>query len=162
MNTSINIIYSGTVSAATEGAILGIPSIAISHASHAQDSDLGAATAFARRICQLVLKKGLPKGTLLNVNVPNVPASRIRGVRVTRQGKSWWDDGFEARQDPNGRNYYWLVGTYMWDTDPEADDVALRSDMITVTPLHYVLTDDTLFRELQDWKFGPALRAPRR
>lgn len=159
MNTSINIIYSGTISAATEGAILGIPSIAISHASHALTADLSAATAFARRICQLVLKNGLPRGTLLNVNVPNVPPSRIRGVIVTRQGKSWWDDGFEVRQDPSGKNYYWLVGTYRWDTDADADDVALRKNMISVTPLHYLLTDESLFRELQEWKFDARNRS---
>jgi 5'-nucleotidase len=152
MNTSINIIYSGTVSAATEGAILGLPSIAISHATHAQDADLTVASAFARKISQLVLQRGLPKGTLLNVNVPDVPQSKIKGVTVTRQGKSWWDDGFETRQDPNGKSYYWLVGKYMWDTDPLADDVALKNDMISITPLHYVLTDESLFSEMQNWK----------
>jgi 5'-nucleotidase len=154
MNTSINVIYSGTVSAATEGAILGIPAIAISHASHALDSDLRAAASFARTIAAEVLKRGLPKGTLLNVNVPNIPPEDIAGVRVTKQGRSWWDDGFEGRKDPVGRDYYWLVGTYVWDTDPLVDDSALQDNHISVTPLHYNLTDEGLFNTMQGWKIN--------
>jgi 5'-nucleotidase len=161
MNTSINIIYSGTVSAATEGAILGIPSIAISHASHDQESDLTAAAAFAPGIARLVLARGLPPGTLLNVNVPDVPPERIAGAVVTRQGRSWWDDGFETRTDPNGKAYYWLYGTYMWDSDPLVDDHALKNNMISITPLHYSLTDDALYQEMKSWKM-PALRRKKR
>jgi 5'-nucleotidase len=151
MNTSINVIYSGTVSAATEGAILGIPSIAISHASHSLKSDLRGAALFARRLAREVLRRGLPKGTLLNVNVPDIPPADIRGIAVTRQGRSWWDDGFETRRDPVGREYYWLVGKYVWDQDPTVDDQALRGNMISVTPLHYSLTDETLFQDMQSW-----------
>jgi 5'-nucleotidase len=157
MNTSINIIYSGTVSAATEGAILGIPSIAISHASHAQDSDLSGAALFARRIAKLVLQHGLPAGTLLNVNVPDVPPDQLRGVAVTRQGRSWWDDGFETRTDPAGRQYYWLYGTYQWDSDPLVDDHALQGNRVSVTPLHYSLTDDALYRKMvEEWRMPEA------
>ena len=153
MNTSVNIMYSGTVSAATEGAILGIPSIAISHASHSHDSDLRAAAAFAPIIVKGILARGLPAGTLLNVNVPDVPVEDIAGVAVTRQGRSSWDDRFDKRSDPNGNAYYWLVGTYVWDDHPLADDLALRKNMISVTPLHYSLTDDRLFDEMASWKF---------
>lgn len=154
MNTSINVIYSGTVSAATEGAILGIPAIAMSLASHSLTADMSAAAAFARKIAAEVLKRGLPKGTLLNVNVPDVPPGAIKGVAVTRQGRSWWDDGFEARRDPVGRDYYWLVGKYVWDDNPLADDIALRGNIISVTPLHYSLTDDQLFSDMQTWNIG--------
>jgi 5'-nucleotidase len=158
MNTSINVIYSGTVSAATEGAILGIPSIAVSHASHAQDSDVRAAASFARTLAAEVLRRGLPAGTLLNVNVPNVPPEDIAGARITRQGRSWWDDGFETRKDPVGREYYWLVGTYVWDTDTLADDSALQENYISVTPLHYNLTDNGLFEAMQSWKLNGGKR----
>lgn len=154
MNTSINVIYSGTVSAATEGAILGLPAIAISHASHSLKSDMRVAATFARKIAKEVLERGLPGGTLLNVNVPNVPAEDIEGVAVTTQGRSWWDDGFETRRDPVGRDYYWLVGKYVWDEDPIVDDVALRKNMISVTPLHYHLTDQRLFETMQEWDIG--------
>lgn len=160
MNTSINIIYSGTVSAATEGAILGIPSIAISHASHSQESDLTIATRFARRICAEVLRRGLPGGVLLNVNIPDVLPEQLAGVALTRQGRSWWDDGFEMRRDPNGKAYYWLVGTYMWDTDPTADDHALQRDMISVTPLHFSLTDEDMYHAMQSWDIPEWNRLP--
>ena len=152
MNTSINVIYSGTVSAATEGAVLGIPSIAISHASHSLKADLRGASAFARKIASEVLRRGLPKGTLLNVNIPDIPPEEICGVSVTRQGRSWWDDGFETRTDPVGRNYYWLVGKYVWDQDPTVDDHALQQNMISVSPLHYSLTDESLYQDMQSWK----------
>ncbi len=158
MNTSINIIYSGTVSAATEGAILGIPSIAISLATHSLDADLTVAALFARKISKFVLKNSLPKGTLLNINVPAVAKENISGVAITRQGKSWWDDGFETRKDPAGRNYYWLVGKYVWDTETDSDDVALQQNKISVTPLHYVLTDESLFNELVKWNIGSSLK----
>jgi 5'-nucleotidase len=155
MNTSINIIYSGTVSAATEGTVLGIPSIAISLATHDQRADTTAAALYARSIARTVLRRGLPAGTLLNVNVPNVPLAEIRGVAVTRQGRSWWDDGFETRTDPSGKEYYWLYGTYMWDADPLVDDHALQQNRISVTPLHYCLTDDALYEEMAaDWKLA--------
>ncbi|MBE0643192.1 MAG: 5'/3'-nucleotidase SurE [Bacteroidetes bacterium] len=161
MNTSINVIYSGTVSAATEGAVLGIPAIAMSLASHSLKADMSAAATFARKIAGEVLTRGLPKGTLLNVNVPDCPADKIKGVAVTKQGRSWWDDGFETRRDPVGRDYYWLVGKYVWDDNPLADDVALRANMISVTPLHYSLTDDQLFSDMQTWNIGK-LHKPRK
>ena len=161
MNTSINVIYSGTVSAATEGAILGIPAIAVSHASHSPDADLRAAAFVARNIASEVLKRGLPKGTLLNINVPDIPPEDIAGIAVTRQGRSTWDDGFETRTDPLGRSYYWLVGKYIWDEDITADDVALRNNMISVSPLHYNLTDEPLFDVMQSWKLGSLFRKHR-
>jgi 5'-nucleotidase len=154
MNTSVNVIYSGTVSAATEGAVLGIPAIAVSLASHSLIADMHTAAAFARKISSEVLKRGLPKGTLLNVNVPDVPPDEIAGVSVTRQGRSSWDDGFETRRDPVGRDYYWLVGKYVWDTNPDVDDYALRKNMISVTPLHYNLTDEGLYNDMQEWNIG--------
>lgn len=161
MNTSINVIYSGTVSAATEGAILGFPAIAVSLASHSLDADMSTAANFARKIASEVLERGIPKGTLLNVNVPNLPREQIAGVALTKQGRSWWDDGFETRHDPLGRDYYWLVGKYVWDENPVADDVALRNKLISVTPLHYNLTDDRLFSAMQDWHIE-TLHKPRK
>jgi len=151
MNTAINVIYSGTVSAATEGSILGIPSIAVSLATHETTADLSTAALFARKLAREVLRRGLPPGTLLNVNIPNVPRGEIAGVKVTEQGKSWWDDGFERRIDPQGREYYWLVGTYKRDQNRNCDDYALRKNFISITPLHYRLTDSGLLREMNDW-----------
>ena len=125
-NTAINIIYSGTVSAATEGTILGIPSIAVSLTTYGE-ADFGVAARFAARLAVMVHEKGLPAGTLLNVNVPAVPEEEIRGVRVTRQGKSSWDDTFDVRRDPANREYFWLTGRMnVTDTDPETDQVAMQ------------------------------------
>src|SRR5512135_16648 len=96
-NTAINILYSGTVSAATEGTVLGIPSIAVSLTTHGQ-ADFSYAARFAARLARRVLDEGLPQGTLLNVNVPAVPEPEIAGVRVTRQGSSSWEDTFDVRR----------------------------------------------------------------
>lgn len=151
-NTSVNVIYSGTVSAATEGTILGIPSIAISLASFTE-SDFSYAAKFAANIAKQVLKNGLPKGTLLNVNIPPVPESKIKGVIVTKQGKSFWDDHYEKRLDPNRREYYWLTGRMaVMDKSKEFDEVAVLNNYVSVTPIHYDLTDYEMVDELEKWK----------
>ncbi len=150
-NTAINILYSGTVSAATEGTILGIPSIAVSLTTY-DEADFGPAARFARELAELVHAKGLPAGTLLNVNVPAVPEESIRGVKITKQGRSSWDDTFDVRRDPANREYYWLTGKMnITDTDPETDQVAIRENFISVTPIHYDLTDQSMVERLKQW-----------
>lgn len=151
-NTAISIIYSGTVSAATEGTILGIPSIAVSLTTYAP-ADFSVAAKFARRLALQVVKRGLPEGTLLNVNVPPLPADRIKGVRITRQGKAIWNDTFDARRDPANKEYYWLTGGLQnVDKDPMYDEAAIRAGYISVTPIQYDLTDDNLLPALKTWK----------
>ncbi len=153
-NTAINILYSGTVSAATEGTILGIPSIAVSLTTHDQ-ADFSYAAKFAARLAQRVVAEGLPQGTLLNVNVPAVPEDKISGVRVTRQGNSSWEDTFDVRRDPAGREYFWLTGSMaIRDTDPETDQIAVRENFISVTPIHYELTDLLLLERMKQWSLG--------
>jgi 5'-nucleotidase len=153
-NTAINILYSGTVSAATEGTILGIPSIAVSLTTHDQ-ADFSYAAKFAARLAGRVVAEGLPQGTLLNVNVPAVPEEKISGVRVTRQGNSSWEDTFDVRRDPAGREYFWLTGSMaIRDTDPETDQIAVRDNFISVTPIHYELTDRPLLERMKHWSLG--------
>lgn len=153
-NTAINILYSGTVSAATEGTVLGIPSIAVSLTTHDQ-ADFSYAAKFAARLAQRVVAEGLPQGTLLNVNVPAVPEEKISGVRVTRQGNSSWEDTFDVRRDPAGREYFWLTGSMaIRDTDPETDQIAVRENFISVTPIHYELTDLVLLERMKRWSLG--------
>ena len=153
-NTAINILYSGTVSAATEGTILGIPSIAVSLTTHDQ-ADFSYAAKFAARLAGRVVEEGLPQGTLLNVNVPAVPEEKISGVRVTRQGNSSWEDTFDVRRDPAGREYFWLTGSMaIRDTDPETDQIAVRENFISVTPIHYELTDLTQLERMKHWSLG--------
>jgi 5'-nucleotidase len=151
-NTAISVIYSGTVSAATEGTILGIPSIAVSLTTFAPEADFTYAAKFAVRMAEAVLEKGLPKGTLLNVNVPAVPEADIAGAMVTKQGKSIWNDEFESRRDPNNREYFWLKGDLMeLDTGEDIDQGAILRNKVSVTPIHYDLTDYDFLGELQKW-----------
>ena len=150
-NTAINIIYSGTVSAATEGTVLGIPSIAISLTTYAEP-DFSYAAKFARKLALLVAEKGLPEGTLLNVNVPSVPEHEIAGVLLTRQGKSTWDDTFDVRRDPANREYFWLTGKLnIVDSDPDVDQIAIQNKYVSVTPIHYELTDKVMLDRMKTW-----------
>lgn len=151
-NTAINILYSGTVSAATEGTILGIPSIAVSLTTY-EEPDFSYAAKFAARLAAMVIEKGLPEGTLLNVNVPAVPEGEVRGVMITRQGTSKWDDTFEVRRDPANREYFWLKGSMqVTDTDADVDQVAIKNNMVSVTPIHYDLTDRAMLQKMRDWR----------
>lgn len=151
-NTAVNILYSGTVSAASEGMLSGVPSIAISHDSHAFDRDMGISAKAARKIVESTFKTGLKQGTLLNVNIPDLPEGHIKGIRPVRQGGSVWEDSFEKRVDPFGHDYYWFSGRYSHvDTDPYSDDQALKDGYITVTPLRFDLTDRELLSELKDY-----------
>ena len=153
-NTAINIIYSGTVSAATEGMILGIPSIAVSLTTY-DDADFSYAARFAARLSQLVAQKGLPDGTLLNVNVPAVSEDQIRGIALTTQGNSKWDDTFDVRRDPANREYFWLTGKMMvTDTDPNSDQIAIQNNFVSVTPIRYDLTDAGMLAMMRSWDVG--------
>ena len=151
-NTGINVIYSGTVSAATEGTIIGIPSIAISLGTYT-DPNFVPAARFATKVVGAVLRKGLPRNTLLNINVPNVKSeSEIRGVRLTRQGMSGYAESFDKRVDPRNRVYYWMEGDKIIEEEDEGvDDVALLRNYISVTPIHYDMTNYGVMEELQSW-----------
>lgn len=151
-NTAISVIYSGTVSAATEGTVLGIPSIAVSLTTYKPSPDFSYAAKIARRLALLVLKKGLPHRTLLNVNVPALPESKIKGVLVTKQSSALWNDTFDHRRDPGGVDYYWLTGELNnTDTDISYDETAVRRGYVSITPIHYDLTDYATYEELQRW-----------
>jgi 5'-nucleotidase len=150
-NTAINIIYSGTVSAAREAAIMDVPAIAISVTSH-EATDFSYAAKIASLLAQTVVKNGLPAGTLLNVNVPDLPEKEIKGMKLTRQGKSKWDDIYEERIDPYGKKYFWLTGKLIEaDTDLETDQFAIRNNYVSVTPIHFDLTDYGTFEEMKNW-----------
>lgn len=158
-NTAINIIYSGTVSAAREAAIMDVPSMAISVTSH-HVKDFSFAAKVAKMLALEVHKRGLPVGTMLNVNVPNLPEDEIAGILVTKQGKSKWDDIYEKRVDPYGRNYYWLTGNLVEvDHSLEYDQAAIRNNYVSVTPIHFDLTDYKTFEEMKEWKIENLLNA---
>ena len=150
-NVGVNVIYSGTVSAATEAAVLGIPSVAVSIDSF-QTTDFSAATTFIGPLVKLVEMHGLPPGIALNVNVPSIPAAAVRGVRVTHQGNMKFVESYDRRIDPRNHVYYWLCNAApVEDVDPEADSAALAADCISVTPIHYDLTNYPVLETLKTW-----------
>ncbi len=152
-NTGINAIYSGTVSAATEGTILGIPSFAISLAT-VRDPDFGFAAKFAGKLAKKVLEKGLPRGVYLNVNVPAVAEQDIKGVKTTVQGQAVYLERYEMRHDPHGKAYYWLTGDKIdVEEDENVDDRAIIQNHISITPIHYDLTHYAFLEELKGWTF---------
>ncbi|MBI1937333.1 MAG: 5'/3'-nucleotidase SurE [Ignavibacteriales bacterium] len=151
-NAAINIIYSGTVSAAREAAIMDVPAIAVSVTSH-EAKDFRFAAKVTAKLAQQVLKHGLPNGTLLNVNVPDVPEEKISGMLLTQQGKSKWDDIYEERCDPYGKKYYWLTGNLV-ETDKvlETDQFAIKNNYVSVTPIHFDLTDYKTYNSMKSWQ----------
>ena len=139
-NVGVNVLYSGTVSAATEGAFLGIRSAAISLDTR-QDPDFRFAARFSREIIRFVATNGLMERTALNVNIPALPVEKIAGVSITRQGVGRFKEKFEKRVDPRGNVYYWLSGeTPVEEGMADADGKALKDRKITITPISYDLT----------------------
>ncbi len=140
-NAAINVLYSGTVAAAIEGAMLGIPAVAFS-LDETERPDFDEAALVARQVLQSVLQDGVPEHTLLNVNIPGIPRSQIKGIRVTHQSRTGYGEMYEKRQDPWKRSYYWITGQLNrdYEQEPESDLRALRSGYVSVTPLHYDLT----------------------
>lgn len=152
-NTGINIIYSGTVSAATEGMFLNIPSFAISLTTFT-NPDFSIAAKFAAKLSKLILAKGLPLGTLLNVNVPAVKTEdEITGVMITRQGRAMYLEEFDKRTDPHHRIYYWLTGQKVkLEKESDVDDRAILDKKISITPVQFDLTNYQFLDELREWE----------
>lgn len=152
-NMGDDITYSGTVSAAMEGTLLGIPSIAVSLASR-NHFRFDAAAEFSVNVARKVLRQKLPKDTLLNVNLPNVPMDEIQGVRITRQGKRIYGEAIVEKRDPRGRKYYWIGGDSLASQDiPGSDLVAVAQNYISITPIHLDLTNYMSLRNLKRWKW---------
>ncbi len=140
-NVGINVLYSGTVSAATESAILGYPAIAVSLNTY-NDPDFSFAASYTVRLARSVLENGLPTGVALNVNIPAIPSNKILGVKITRQGSFRYIERFDRRVDPKKRVYYWQVGDKMvLDEREDTDHFNLIRNYITITPISYDLTD---------------------
>jgi 5'-nucleotidase len=150
-NLGYDLTYSGTVSAAMEGAVYDVSSFAISVTGY-EEPDYRLAARFAKHLGTILMQHKLPRSVLLNVNVPNVPADRIAGVEITRQGKRHYDGKLEKRIDPMGRIYYWLGGDLPVDTLDQGTDVkAVADNKISVTPVHLDLTADFLLDQMKEW-----------
>jgi 5'-nucleotidase len=145
-NLGDDIIYSGTVSAAIEGALLGIPAIAVSLVTF-KDFDFSAAAAFTATLVERIAEHGIPPKTLLNVNVPPVPKSELKGWRVTRMGKRHYSENIVERVDPRGAKYYWIGGDDLGFADEEGTDCKMvHEGFVSVTPLQVDLTDYKLLQ----------------
>jgi 5'-nucleotidase len=150
-NVGTNVIYSGTVSAATEGIIMGIPSMAISLDTH-RNADFSFAARFARKVAAFMLKDNPLKNFALNINIPAIPEEEIKGVVVAKQGRARLIESFEKRVDPRENIYYWLAGeTKLSDAEEvDSDACALRHRMISITPIYYDLTRHDVLEELRE------------
>ncbi len=152
-NTGTNVLYSGTVSAAREGTILGIPSMAVSLRSFDRQSDFTSAGIYARQFAERIIERGLPDGILLNLNVPAIPKETIKGVRLTHLARYRYRDRYDRRQDPRGRDYFWLTGEDAEVLNPssDADAMAVEQGYVSLTPLSYDLTCREFMQELERW-----------
>jgi 5'-nucleotidase len=140
-NASSNVLYSGTMSAATEAAMEGILSIGFSLLDYRMDADFSAAQHYAHKLIKHSLEKGLANANLLNVNIPKLPVEAIKGMRICRQAKGYWAEDFQEAEDPQGRPYYWLTGKFEYQDNGTDDDIhALEEGYVSVVPITYDMT----------------------
>ena len=152
LNNSINVLYSGTMSAAVEGAIEKIPSIGFSMDDFAADADFSHTKKYIKDICLQVLENGLPEGVLLNVNFPK--GDNLKGVKVCRQANAKWMEEFDERVDPYKRPYYWLTGVFEnFDKGEDTDVWALEHGYVSVVPVQFDLTAHHAIQTLNGWNF---------
>jgi 5'-nucleotidase len=151
-NLGDDITYSGTVMAAVEGALLGIPSIAVSLVTR-NNFQFRIAASFSQKLCQYIIRKRLPSNTVLNVNVPNIPRKDLKGISITRQGKRIYSGAVIEKVDPRGQKYYWLGGVEDgWNGEKGTDFHAVNNGKISITPLNIDLTDYSAYKDLLHWK----------
>ncbi len=151
-NAAINVIYSGTMSAAVEAGIEGIPAIGFSLLDYSMNANFEPSKKYVRSIVENVLQNGLPKGVVLNVNIPRLPEEEIKGVKVCRQANAHWVEEFDKRTNPMGRQYYWLSGKFInEDKGEDTDEWALRQGYVSVVPTQFDLTAHHFIQELNNW-----------
>ncbi len=154
-NSSINILYSGTMAAVLEGAMEDIPSIGFSLNDYSYYADFSHCGDYITTICNNVLEQGLHTGVCLNVNFPAKNDEVLQGVKVARQGRAIWDESFDERKDPHKRNYYWLQGRFVdLDEGTDTDQWAIRNNYVSVVPVHIDLTSYQSIKQLNDWDFS--------
>ena len=140
-NASINIIYSGTMAAVLEGALAGVPSVGFSLNNYSLNASFEAGGPYVQQIVKEVIEGGLPDGVCLNVNIPDVPAGEIRGIKVCRQAQGTWQEDFDAREDPHGRDYYWMKGVYVQTGNgDDTDQHAMEDNYVAIVPVHFDFT----------------------
>ncbi|WP_136669346.1 5'/3'-nucleotidase SurE [Flavobacterium sp. H122] len=154
-NSSINVIYSGTMSAAIEAGIEGIPSIGFSLCDFSWKADFEQIKPFVRKIIKEVLQHGLPEGVILNVNFPKLKKEEIKGIKICRQAKAKYSEKFDKRQSPFGKEYYWLAGEFVCeDKGEDTDEWALSNGYISVVPVQFDLTAHHAIQQLNNWNLN--------
>ncbi|MDP1947803.1 MAG: 5'/3'-nucleotidase SurE [Nitrospirota bacterium] len=152
VNLGDDVLYSGTVSAAMEGTILGIPSMAVSQEGQ-EHFYFDAGARYAVRIARLIMKEGLPDETLVNLNIPNRPFTSITGVRVTCLSRRRFHNPIIEKVDPRGRTYYWIAGTRVsWSRSKDADHEALEQGAVSLTPIHLDTTNHAVLDRFRTWE----------
>jgi len=152
LNNSINVLYSGTMSAAVEGAIEGIPSVGFSLDNFSLNADFTACRPYVLGIAKQILANGLPKNTLLNVNFPHL--EQIIGVKICRQASARWVEEFDERVDPHNRDYYWMTGKFqLEDRGEDTDSYALNQGYASIVPVQFDMTAHHAIPELNSWSF---------
>ncbi|WP_159800943.1 5'/3'-nucleotidase SurE [Flavobacterium sp. MK4S-17] len=155
-NSSINVIYSGTLSAAVEAGIEGIPAIGFSLLDYDWNADFEPTKPFIKKIALEVLNNGLPEGVILNVNFPKLKEKDIKGIKVCRQAKAIWEERFDKRKNPQGREYYWLTGEFVnLDKGNDTDEWALANGYISLVPVQFDLTAHHAMQIINNWKLNP-------
>ncbi|MFA5556406.1 MAG: 5'/3'-nucleotidase SurE [Flavobacteriaceae bacterium] len=154
-NSSINVIYSGTMSAAVEAGIEGIPAIGFSLADFSWNANFESSKIFIRKIIASVLNNGLPKGVVLNVNFPKPQSETFKGIKICRQANAMWIERFDKRQTPHGRDYYWLTGEFVnYDKGEDTDEWALANGYVSVVPVQFDLTAHHAIQTLNTWNIN--------
>lgn len=150
-NSSVNVIYSGTMSAAMEASIEGITAVGFSYLDYSFDANFEACQHYAKQIVQLIIDGEIPPKTLLNVNFPMLPKAEIKGIKLCRQADAKWDEEFDQRNDPRGKEYYWLTGKFNnKDRGDDTDVWALENGYVSVVPVTHDLTDYNKLNSLKD------------
>ena len=151
-NSSINVIYSGTMSAAVEAGIEGIPAIGFSHVDYSWDTNFEPIKEYVKKISLEVLENGLPEGVILNVNFPKASKEPIKGIKICRQAKAMWKEKFDKRTNPQGKEYYWLTGEFTnQDKGQDTDEYALENGYISIVPVQFDLTAHHAIQTLNNW-----------
>ena len=151
-NSSINVIYSGTMSAALEAGIEGIPAIGFSLLDYNWNSNFEHCKSYVETITRQVLEHGLPDGVVLNVNLPNLDKKDIKGIKVCRQARANWVEEFDKRTNPMGRDYYWLAGKFVnMDNGEDTDEWALANGYVSIVPVQFDLTAHHTIQQLNTW-----------
>lgn len=154
-NSSINVIYSGTMSAAVEAGIEGIPAIGFSLLDYNWNADFDSIRSFVKKIALEVLENGLPNGVVLNVNLPKLKENEIKGIKICRQAKAMWKEVFDKRTNPQGKDYYWLTGEFVnQDNGEDTDEWALKNGYVSVVPVQFDLTAHHAIQTLNTWNLN--------